>query len=335
MKKFSLFLLTLALMTFGIHEYLIRRLPDATRPILWGATFSGKFAANLGLDWKKTYDAMLGDLGVKHLRLPAYWDDIEPKSGAFDFSALDYEMAGAEAHGADVILTVGVKAPRWPECYYPEWTNALGDAERRAAILNYVTTTVMRYKDEPAIRYFQIENEPYLPFGNCAHADVPALLNDEMAAVKKLAPGKPILLTSSIFVDPWVSAAARGDVFGTSLYRRIYTDRFGYVNYPFPPSYFRLKSAVVRFLIQDHAKKFVVIEMQAEPWVQGGLPGAPLADQLAHFDLPYFEESVRYAKEAGFDEYYLWGTEWWYWMKAQQNHPEFWEYGKELFISST
>ena len=31
-------------------------------------------------------------------------------------------------------------------------------------------------------------------------------------------------------------------------------------------------------------------------------------------------------------EFYLWGAEWWYWMKEKQNKPEIWDEAKKLFI---
>ena len=35
-------------------------------------------------------------------------------------------------------------------------------------------------------------------------------------------------------------------------------------------------------------------------------------------------EHVEYAQRTGFDEFYLWGVEWWYWIKLQ-GHPEVWD----------
>jgi len=40
---------------------------------------------------------------------------------------------------------------------------------------------------------------------------------------------------------------------------------------------------------------------------------------------------VEFAKKVGFPEIYLWGAEWWYWLKITQNHPELWDTAKELF----
>ena len=39
--------------------------------ITYGMSFNTMYARELGLDWKVTYDAILNDLGVRHLRLAA------------------------------------------------------------------------------------------------------------------------------------------------------------------------------------------------------------------------------------------------------------------------
>ena len=39
---------------------------------------------------------------------------------------------------------------------------------------------------------------------------------------------------------------------------------------------------------------------------------------------------VDYAKRTGQDTFYLWGAEWWYWMKVKHNQPEIWEEAKKL-----
>ena len=42
------------------------------------------------------------------------------------------------------------------------------------------------------------------------------------------------------------------------------------------------------------------------------------------------KETVEFANETGFDEIYLWGAEWWYFMK-EQGQPQYWDYARELF----
>ena len=78
-----------------------------------GFTFSRRQADSLDLSWQETFeDAM--DLGPTVLRLGAYFDSIEREPGEFDFSSLDWLVDHTPAQSS-VVLTVGMKAPRWPE----------------------------------------------------------------------------------------------------------------------------------------------------------------------------------------------------------------------------
>ncbi|TSC69765.1 MAG: Uncharacterized protein G01um101470_978, partial [Parcubacteria group bacterium Gr01-1014_70] len=128
-----------------------------------------------------------------------------------------------------------------------------------------------------------------------------------------------------------VRSAKRGDVFGTTMYRRVHNDTFGNFEYPIGPGFFRLKEKIVRFLIRDYGKKFIVIELGMEPWLKRQLYETTPEEQLRVFDFDFFQDSIRFAKDTGFDEYYVWGAEWWYWMKVKHNDPRFWEEAQNLF----
>ena len=43
-----------------------------------------------------------------------------------------------------------------------------------------------------------------------------------------------------------------------------------------------------------------------------------------------FNEMINFSSKTGFDTFYLWGAEWWYWLD-KQGHPEHWQRAKELF----
>lgn len=326
-------LISLAVLLLGAGDYMERTAPDPHRSIEWGVTFSQKFSYELHPEpggWQKNYDALLDDLGVRHLRLIAYWDVIEPEEGMFDFSGLDYQMRRAEETGADVILAMGKKTPRWPECHAPEWTDGLGVEQFYAKLREFEKVVVSRYKTSPALTYWQVENEPFLSFGNCA--TVPkGVVDAEIAHVRSLDAIHPILTTDSGEIGTWYAAAKRGDVFGTTMYRRVYNDVLGFFEYPIGPGFFRAKEKIVRFLIQDYQKPFIVIELGMEPWLPRALRDAPLEDQLRVFDIAFFEDSIEFAKDTGFSEYYMWGAEWWYWMNVQHNDPRFWDAARELF----
>jgi hypothetical protein len=47
-------------------------------------------------------------------------------------------------------------------------------------------------------------------------------------------------------------------------------------------------------------------------------------------DITKFNEVLEFAKGTGFSDQYLWGAEWWYWMKGQE-HPEYWNAAKHIF----
>lgn len=305
---------------------------DENRRIEWGTTFSQDFSESLGLDWKENYEALLSDLGVKKIRLIAYWDLMQKEPGEINFEDLDYQMDLALGYGAEVVLAMGEKAPRWPECHTPEWAKELSQEEFNKALLSFMGAVVDRYKNNGALLYWQVENEPFLSFGECSMISG-RQLDSEISFVKGKDPFHEILVTDSGEVGPWYYAIKRGDVFGTTMYRRVHNKFLGDIDYHLPPVFFRIKENVVRKLAGVSDKKMIVIELGAEPWLQRGIAESPLEEQFKAFDLDFFKDSVRYAKETGFDNYYFWGAEWWYWLRVEKNHPEFWDYARNVIQS--
>ena len=47
--------------------------------------------------------------------------------------------------------------------------------------------------------------------------------------------------------------------------------------------------------------------------------------------LEKFQENIEFAKKTGLDKIYLWGAEWWYWLKEKQSEPKIWQGAKKLF----
>ncbi|MBI4119634.1 MAG: beta-galactosidase [Parcubacteria group bacterium] len=195
--------------------------------------------------------------------------------------------------------------------------------------MEYLEAVVKRYKNHPALRYWQVENEPFLAFGECPKTDK-AFVDQEIARVKSLDGKHPVLMTDSGELGLWYSAVKRGDVFGTTMYRRVYNKYLGYVDYHLPPEFFRLKEKIIRFLTGDYSKKYIVVELAAEPWLDRQLYETTPEEQFAKFDLAFFKDTVEYAKAAGFDEYYLWGAEWWWWLKQKHGMPQFWDFAKTV-----
>lgn len=294
-----------------------------------GMTYSYRYAEALGLDPKETLTAQLREIGIKEWRLPVYWDLVEPVQGEADYAWVDWQLEEMEKYDSNIILSIGQRVPRWPECHIPVWAKE-DVALREAALLEHIERTVLRYKDRESIVMWQVENEPFLTqFGECPPLDK-EYLEREIALVKSL-DSRPVLVTDSGELSLWVRAAKRGDVFGTTLYRHLYTHRFGgrYITYPVSPSFFQIKTLLVKAFTDQ--RSFMVIELQAEPWAPGWVVNYPLEEQFKTMDETKLRENVDYAKRLGFPTIYLWGGEWWYYVKEKLGYPGLWETGKDIF----
>ncbi|MEZ4195219.1 MAG: beta-galactosidase [Candidatus Paceibacterota bacterium] len=293
-------------------------------------SFNTLYANELGLDWRETYDAIVDDLGVRHLRLAAHWPMVEPVQGTFNFTELDYQVKKAEEVGAKVILAVGRRLPRWPECHLPDWSRSLSLEARNQSQLKYMRAVIERYRNNSAIQYWQVENEPFLrafAFEHCGELDTD-FLDQEIALVKELDPTRLVLVTDSGNLGTWHGAYKRGDAFGTSVYVHFWNPELGQFRTLLPPAVYRIKDNLMSALY-GHKPSFL-IELSAEPWLVAPVKDVPLSVQFTRMDLAKFEDILSYAEATHFEYQYLWGAEWWYWLKKQEQ-DEFWERGKLLF----
>jgi len=86
-------------------------------------------------------------------------------------------------------------------------------------------------------------------------------------------------------------------------------------------------------LIKSIFKKDVIcVELQTEPWCPTLLYDCEIEEQRKTMDLEKFKYNIEFAEKTGLDRFYLWGSEWWYWLKTKQNNNEIWEEAKKLFI---
>jgi len=308
------------------------RTPPAV-DVRWGVTFVPSYAENLGLKWQATYRALLDDLGVRHLRLAAPWDETEPARGSFDFSKLDLEMSEAAARGADVLLAVGMRTPRWPECHIPAWAGSLTKDEQQKEILAYLTAVVSRYKDSAALTRWQAENEPLInfTFGTCPWQDE-GFLKKEIALMHELDPHHPVVVSDTGEFSLWWKVARLGDVVGTTLYRTVFSDPFGrYLTYPVNPVFYARKAWLVGKLF---GKEVINTELQAEPWTRTSLASAADEEMNKTMSIDRFRSTIDFAERTGIKEFYLWGAEWWYFMKETRQNSAFWDEAKKLFPSA-
>jgi len=326
-KRIKIFFIVLILFLFAI--FLLSRghiyKPDE---LTYGLTFSKKQAQALGFNWREVYVSIFDDLGVKKVRLLAYWNEIENKEGEFFWQDLDWQINEAAKRQAEIVVAVGARLPRWPECHLPDWTKGRLKAQVENKTLDYIAETIKRYKDNKSIVAWQIENEPFLShFGDCPKFDKKFL--DQEIALARSFDSRPIIVTDSGELSLWLGAARRADIFGTTMYLDTYSKFFrSYIHYPLAPGFFRFKKNLVSLFAKP--KDWLVIELQAEPWGPRPYQDLSQADRDRTMNLAKFKNIIQFSRKAGFREFYLWGAEWWYW-ELKQGRPEVWNYAKTLF----
>jgi hypothetical protein len=182
----------------------------ATRPLV-GFSFSPRAASWLGEDPQAALPALLTQLSPDLVRLPVYWDSVEPARGRFDYSEVDRALAtirqynlGHPTRPARVILEVGARNMGYPELYVPHWLPlalqsaaplAVADPEYAA----YLSASFTRYRHEPLLYSWQLENEPLddVPTTAGSPADLPGeVLQEEFEAVKAIDPSHDVVVTT-------------------------------------------------------------------------------------------------------------------------------------------
>lgn len=302
--------------------------------ITWGVDFSQMQAEALRLDWKKVYTALLDDLKVKDIKLHTQWDFIDGEKNKYFFDDVDWQISQAKKRGVKIIYVVGIKTGRWPECHIPKWAENLDEKKQQEEALTYLKEVINRYKDNDTISFWQVENEPFFKFGECPswYYKNSNFLKKEIEAVRSIDNKKPIIVSDSGDLSFWLGAAKLGDVVGITMYRQIWiniANKIGFpVNYFFTPMTYWRRIQIIDKLF---GKKVICIELQTEPWLSKPFFGSSVEEQLESMDLEQFKKNINFASKTGIDKFYLWGAEWWYWMKTTQNRPEIWNEAKKLF----
>ncbi|MEK7497013.1 MAG: hypothetical protein AAB657_03900 [Patescibacteria group bacterium] len=323
MKYLYIFLsLIAAVLIYGAVQ--VQFLPF-TKESQWVVAFAPRQAEYLGLDAKIVWQGILSDLKPQQVRLQANWNDIEQQSGEFNFSELDWYINSVAEKNIKVTLAVGRKLPRWPECHDPIWLSDLKPWEVRARHLTMLKKVVEHYQSNPIIIRWQLENEPLFAFGKCGTPNF-HLLREERDLIKSLDSSRPILMTDSGEISPWLETSILADEQGVTMYRVTWDKTLGYFRYFWSPFFYRFKAA----LVLPFVNKTVISELQMEPWAPSGLNNLSYQEAQKSFSLAQFEEHTNFARTTGLSEAFVWGVEWWYGQKLN-GRAEYWEEGKKLF----
>jgi hypothetical protein len=294
----------------------------------FGVSFSVQRSKDYGLNWQANFLALLDDLSFKRLRLMSYWPEIEPSRGQFNFTDLDWQMDEAAKRGAKVALAIGMRQPRWPECYQPDWAKQLQGNDWKQALYAYMEVVVKRYQNHPALGSWQIENEAFNNaygtwYGQCGKADRQRL-EEEFALVRKLDKTHPANTSLS---DEYGLPLGQPvpDNYGISVYKIAYTNKgiLQYYGVFTPPTwYHRLRLAIIGLL---HQRPVYIHELQLEPWGPQDTKNLSVAEQDKSMSLQQLHTMLNFGKSIGTQDIDLWGGEWWYWRKVHLNDNSVWD----------
>jgi len=321
-----------------------------------GTTYSPRQSEYLGLDWKETYLSIL-DLNLDVIRLGTYWNEVEKVKDTYDFTVLDWQIGEARKRNIPVLLSVGMKAPRWPEYFIPEWMiknmeqgfgeGIPGDDEYlKDRALQFIRAVVSHYKDEKIIRYWQVENEPLDRAGAQYWWITRNFLKQEVDLVRKIDGGKrPIVINVATYPNRFLRSLSKFyapydavqeaiplcDILGLNVYPAVGHKFWWRKMYFWSTSSERIEyfSDILR-KIKFQGKKAWIIEFQAEPWEPGllvhkGTDRPPTGWPEASRE--YFNEF----KSMGFDTFLLWGAEYWHFRKIQHQDDNWWNMVLDLF----
>jgi hypothetical protein len=274
----------------------------------FGFSFSLKYAAEVGIDWRECLSEALDGLGVRRFRLMSYWTMIEAERGNYDFADLDEQIQMISDRGGEVTLCLGLKQPRWPEVHQPEWAKELetiDPAEWRNMLYGFISAVIDRYESNPTVTSWQLENEALIKFGLPTDRSRKRL-RDELKLVKSKTKKPVIMSLSDSWGLPWRHPLP--DVYAMSLYRTIYGK--GRYNYdPRPPLFYKIRATVIQILT---GRKVFIHELQCEPWGPTGTEQLSITEQDKSMNAKKIAENIAFAQKTGMRPIDLWGLEWWY-----------------------
>ena len=326
----------------------------AAEPVHIGTTFSAKQCHYLRMNAKKTLREIL-KTKFDLVRLSAYWDDLELQEGVYDFSSLDWQIAQAASKQIAIVLTVGMKAPRWPEYFIPTWilrrlqlrtgTDVSQNAYLRQRTLRFIDAVVRRYRNEEAIHYWQVENEPLDRTGPGYWWIGPAFLKQEVGLVRRLdARGRPIVITTVTYPNPLLrqfmylfmrhdtidEALELGDILGVNVYPVVGHRWFLKTSYYWTTP--EERTAYLSSILKrpKRGKKPVwVTELQAEPWEPDQLVYTG-SEQPPTGNPAIVQQNVQELRALEIDTILLWGAEYWQFRKARYKDSRWWDMVRRL-----
>ena len=183
----------------------------AAAPPLVGFSFNPISAGFYGDDPVTALTTLLDTLAPDIVRLPVFWERVEPARGHFDYAELDALLAAVRRHNrllpakpARVVLVVGARNLGYPEVHVPDWipltsSEALEGVVGEVDYATYFRHTVVRYASNDLLAAWQVENEALDNVASplAARTDVSAEdIQEDVATIHRLDSDTPVIVTT-------------------------------------------------------------------------------------------------------------------------------------------
>lgn len=287
-----------------------------TTPLKLGWTYSHRQATSLGLDPEEGLHTVLS-WNPNIVRLGIYWDESEPQPGKYTFSHVEKLLKICQDNNQPVLMSIGMKAPRWPEFYFPN--HVVPDPENpetQKHALAFLQHAIRAVRDFSCISHWQVENEPLDPSGP-ENAKIPLeFLEQECSLVRSLDSREIVVnlwgndvITRGLFSK----ASDLADIVGLDLY---YTQHlktlFGKNFYGGP----RASNDMLKKMIADSPKPVWITELQAEPWEKD--EAGYRSKNPQSMNETELLKNIQRAQSLGIETSILWGAEYWIWKEKSE-----------------
>lgn len=268
-----------------------------------GFSFSPITSEAAGRDPAHDLSVLLSATDPDIVRLPIYWEAVQPTPDLLDFTSVDSLLAVIAAHNstavrpAHVVLSIGARNFLWPELHTPAWAGPreqpyITQAQSGAAYRSYFDASISRYRTLPFLYAWQVENEPFDIVGNALtgidNID-PAQMAWEIGEAHRLDPGRRVLTTTydgwNVAVDMLQVYAApvlnvlrgypsghpeetleSGDALGLDLYLEGPSIPLSFTPVSLRAEWKRQALVFWSSRAQATGKELWLAEMQAQPW---------------------------------------------------------------------
>ena len=280
-----------------------------------GITFSHPHLEYLGLNIDDSLKKALS-MNFSHLRIGAYWTEIEKQEDKFDFSKLENILKKCEKEKQSVVLTIGVKAPRWPEFYWPEHIKLknLNNKETQTKIIRFIKKTIQNFKKYKCIKYWQVENEP-LDSSGPDNLSIPfEFLEEEVGIVRGMDDRKIIinLWGNDLLNRGYLKKTEElADIIGLDFYPKQFIKKI--MGKSFYKNYVGIHQSKNKLIkdLKESKKPIWITELQAEPWEENE-KGYFLKNPKS-ISPQKLVKNIEDAKKIPVEEIILWGFEYWLW----------------------